>query len=96
MTWMLAELSSEYKKKEVQVQYKQIGTKRPLFVPRQSLKRQWHIAKTSLLLGRKWAVLDVDPHLFPWASLDYIRYWRFKVRFCRNMASVAMRKAYST
>lgn len=96
MTWMLAELRSEYKKKEFQVQYKQIGTKRPLFVPRQSLEKQWHITKTSLLLGRKWAVLDVDPHLFPWASLDYIRYWRFKVRFCRNMASVAMRKAYST
>ena len=53
MTWMLAELRSEYKKKEFQVQYEQIGTKRPLFVPRQSLKRQWHIAKTSLLLGRK-------------------------------------------
>ncbi|CAL1163323.1 unnamed protein product, partial [Cladocopium goreaui] len=32
MTWMLAELRSEYKKKEFQVQYKQIGTKRPLFV----------------------------------------------------------------
>ena len=48
MTWMLAELRSEYKKKEFQVQYKQIGTKRPLFVPRQSLEK-WHIGNTSFL-----------------------------------------------